>query len=276
MFIQRRSQRTEAPRAGFTLVELLMVIVIIAILLALIVPAAQGVIATAREREVAAELTGLETGCSKFKARYGENPPSAVTLYEQANAWTPASRAVMRKVFGSTFRFDISRDINGNGNSTDVITMTGDQCLVFFLGGLPDYSGGSLNLIGFSNSKSNPFSRGGSRIKFYEDFDSNRLLVRSGQTMPSYYDRLNLPADGGAPLCYFSKTRTGRYEPGDCAGGIYHQGNINAPWKDVQIVSPGRDHAIGGGGAWNEDSSAGIGAADQDNITNFSGGILQR
>ena len=276
MFIQRRSQRTEAPRAGFTLVELLMVIVIIAILLALIVPAAQGVIDSVREKEVASELTGLETGCSKFKARYGENPPSSVTLYEQANAWTPASKAAMRKIFGNGFRFDINRDINGDMDSNDVINMSGDQCLVFFLGGLPDYSGGSLNLIGFSNSKSNPFSRGGSRVKFYEDFDSTRLRVRTGQLMPSYYDKLNLPADGGAPICYFSKHNGGRYEPTDCAGGIYHQGNINSPWKDVQIVSPGRDHAIGGGGAWNEDSSAALSSADQDNITNFSGGILQR
>lgn len=275
MFIQRQSRRTDAPRAGFTLVELLMVIVIIAILLALIVPAAQGVINRARESEVAAELTGMETGCSKFKAKYGENPPSSVTLYEQANAWTPASKAAMRKIFGSAFRFDINRDINGNGNSTDVLTLTGDQCLVFFLGGLPDNSGGTLKLIGFSNSKSNPFSRGGSRIQFFEDFDVTRL--RAGANgMPSFYDKLNLPADGGAPICYYSKTRTGRYEPTDCAGGIYHQGNINSPWKDIQVVSPGRDHAIGAGGAWNEDSSAALGSADQDNITNFSGGVLQR
>lgn len=280
MYSKPQTRSPGRRRAGFTLIELLMVISIIALLLALIVPSIQGVIVSTRDRAAAADITGLENAVADFNAKYGVHPPSRITLYEQASGWTPQSKALIRRIFGREFNFNIDRDIDGDGNMTDVIDLTGDECLVFFLGGLPR-GGGDLTPIGFSKSKTNPFSRGGSnRVMFFSEWSADRLQDRDSDGIASYFDKLNLPAEGGSPLLYFSKMVDGNYHLSDCpsslSGGLYTQAGSSNFWKDFQIISPGRDHAYGTGGAWSEQDSSALGSADQDNITNFSGGALQR
>jgi general secretion pathway protein G len=73
---------TPRRRFGFTLVEMLVVIVIIGILVALLVPVIANAVRTARDAAVTSEITGLANALNAFKEKYGEYPPSRIILRE--------------------------------------------------------------------------------------------------------------------------------------------------------------------------------------------------
>jgi prepilin-type N-terminal cleavage/methylation domain-containing protein len=158
-------RRRHAPRrrAGFTIVELLMVILIIGVLAALLIPAIQNAIRNAREAEVVVEIKGLEKGITDFNNRFGMDPPSFIVLCEQATDWAAdwspsgsppvagldeihrrTSRALVRQLWPD-FDFAYSdpvlsgaMDINGDGDTVDTLVLNGAECLVFFLGGVSE------------------------------------------------------------------------------------------------------------------------------------------
>ena len=207
---------TRRPRAGFTIIELLMVILIIGILAALLIPAIQAAMARARETEVLTEIKGLEKGILDFKGRYGVDPPSFIVLYEQGAAtgndpsWAGdstspahyrASRAIIRQIWpdfdfntlgdpstntntwpGNPTAGNNSLDLNGNGTEDDVILLNGAECLVFFLGGVTEYPVALPNNpngwapLGFSANPQYPFARGGNRFGPFVTFDPARLV----------------------------------------------------------------------------------------------------
>ena len=80
-------KRTSRLRGGFTLIELMVVIVIITILIGLLVPAVMGVRRTARDVEVRTDIAKLEDAIAKFKVTYGTEPPSQLTLYAAPADW---------------------------------------------------------------------------------------------------------------------------------------------------------------------------------------------
>ena len=67
-----------AQRVGFTLVELLMVIVIIGILVAMLAVAINPVLQTARETTVAIEMKQIDLAIEQFNTKYGFYPPSFI------------------------------------------------------------------------------------------------------------------------------------------------------------------------------------------------------
>ena len=69
--------RPSRPRAGFTLVELMVVIGIIAILAALITPAVIGARTSARNAAIKAEIDMLHMAMMNYKNEYGSFPPCA-------------------------------------------------------------------------------------------------------------------------------------------------------------------------------------------------------
>jgi len=73
------------PRSGFTLIELIMVIAIIAALAALIFPAINSVRSNVRVTEVRQEISGLESAIADFKLKFGQTPPSRVTLQRRGD-----------------------------------------------------------------------------------------------------------------------------------------------------------------------------------------------
>ncbi|RLT09272.1 MAG: prepilin-type N-terminal cleavage/methylation domain-containing protein, partial [Planctomycetota bacterium] len=67
-------------RHGFSLIELLVVIVIIGILMALILPALNGARIRARITQVSTEITQLDQALVSFENRFKSLPPSSLTI----------------------------------------------------------------------------------------------------------------------------------------------------------------------------------------------------
>lgn len=67
-------------RFGFTIVELLTVLAIIAMLVALLIPSLRMVRNIAKETKQKAQLTTIEMAISAFKGDYGDYPPSVVNM----------------------------------------------------------------------------------------------------------------------------------------------------------------------------------------------------
>ena len=140
-----------SARGGFTLIEILAVILIISILMAFLLPAINSVRTRARVTSVRTEIASLESAITAFKTQYGTEPPSSLVIYEEplaAGGWASSSpstqavdsRAKIRQIWPQ-FDFSVVRDFNLNGTPLngkpgEVITLTQGECLVFFLGGI--------------------------------------------------------------------------------------------------------------------------------------------
>ncbi len=155
----RRPARTRRAPAAFTLLELLIAIAIIGILASLILTVAGAANIKARNAQVGVDIADLAKGIAAFKQKYGVEPPSRVTLYEQASGWNsdPRSMGIIRQIwpqFDFTYAAEGGQiDINGDGffdgdgttNATaGAIPLSGTECLVFFLGGVPGNPAGTF------------------------------------------------------------------------------------------------------------------------------------
>ena len=191
-----RRRRPSRSRAGFTLVELLVVLVILSLLIALLLPAIAGAIRKARGAAVQAEINQLAQALAAFKSQFGDYPPSRVILNESGGLPSGSTLPVpsggnptgtvaditigqladrtataMRK-FWPRAQFSTSGprfspgstewyDFNGTGSQEAVdFVLQGHECLVFFLGGIPLNVSGPISVIGFGKSPTNPFSNG--------------------------------------------------------------------------------------------------------------------
>lgn len=117
---------TTAPRhrnlRGFTLVELLMVIVIIGILLGIAVPAIMGAISRGNATEMRMEIGAIEQAIERYHDKYGDYPPDF-------SSWTVVERHY-RKIFprigaAELERLQLLTDTNpGNDKVRDLNTVT--------------------------------------------------------------------------------------------------------------------------------------------------------
>ena len=276
-----QSPRTPSSRrGGFTLIELMVVLVVIAILVGLLLPAVQSVRVRVRYTQIQSEVNRLATGVTSFKTKYGVEPPSYIVLCESptgATGWAstdPAivrSRAIIRQMWPQ-FDFTVARNFNMDVNNptsptapldsdtTDVYYLEPGECLVFFLGGLPvrDYSSGTLqwSLRGFTKNPQNPFSlaNNANRETAAYDFDASRFVDLDNDGFAEFVD--SWPSQQ-APLLYFSSYDGNGYRAAEFPGGTFlygpylQGGNANAqPYnsKSFQIISPGGDGKYGIGG----------------------------
>src|SRR5262249_52277452 len=78
-------QNSGLDRGGFTLVELLIVIIVLAILVGLLLPVIAGALRTARNAAVQSEINNLAQALASFKSTFGDYPPSRILLCENGN-----------------------------------------------------------------------------------------------------------------------------------------------------------------------------------------------
>jgi len=264
--IRRRPGEGRGPR-GFTLVELLTVILILAVLITLLLPALNFAVSTAKNAAVGGEINQLAQALASFKARYGDYPPSRILLAEDGNYNAVTSNlplsisgtsqditlgqlaqrsvAALRKFFPSA-NFSTSGqvfvgttanppaqwyDFNGNGTFDKQYILQGHECLVFFLGGIPQITAAGFGMSGFAKNPTNPFVNSNvttNRQAPFFEFDSGRLALDLSNTytallglaapnFPGYLDTLgNTPGNGMNNFyAYFSSYGNGGYDPND-------------------------------------------------------------
>lgn len=281
-----------ADRRGFTLVELLVVMLIIAVLIGLLLPAVQVVRKKATMVRAHNDISQLSTSIAGFKTTYNADYiPGQIVLrndmrtYNLNNPIERDSQAYLKRVWP---RLQSSPQPNPPPLSpgwgavpANGILLEGDQALVFFLGGI--YNNGGM--LGFGTDGNNPTQPTSSGNNTFFDFQANRLTVRNG--FPSYLD-----VWGTQPYLYFSNygvrngykvfsTPTGGYNLSDC------QQTFNVyPWYEstdpnygtkylnpdsFQIISAGEDMTFGADRLY---SPGNLSKAARDDLSNFTQSIL--
>ena len=256
MILITRPVNARRSRPGFTLVELLVVVVIIAVLASFLVPAVWNAITSAEEGKIKVEVALLASAVEAYKAEYGAYPPADFSNFE--------SRALVLRHINRIF--PRQTDFASVAALPD---LSEPQALVFWL-------------RGFSPDPQSPFFGAGDRTPIF-DFNRTQLSadLHSTAPYPVYW-----PQDGlETPYVYFSKTyvgksysvsgaATGTARPYLLDGGVSTDGTTYAAAGKFQIISAGQDGDYGVGRDQHPEYPSGTGYAtgDRDNVVNFSQG----
>jgi prepilin-type N-terminal cleavage/methylation domain-containing protein len=275
-------------RQAFTLVELMIVIAIIALLIAMLVAAVVKALATGNKVKLTNEIRQFSTAMENFKARFGAYPPSRIILCESYNDYfvggNPAnsyisplhadSVAFINQMFprinwyssvppsgpnqwtasggGIDWNGSGVKNVNGVVGPDAPVLLEGDQCLVFFLGGIPSAGAGTPSCNGFSTTAQNPayhIFNGGDIIAPFFDFQSNRLttgtgsvyspasfVYKSGTAVPpqrSPFHYAYLDTYGATPYAYFSS-----FQQRNNYNTINYPTSANKAYYDLLRVAP--------------------------------------
>lgn len=212
--LRDKGQPTTNRRGAFSLIELIVVILIIAILSSLLLVGVQAAVGRARLAAVTVDVKNLEQGIKEFQSKFGvtDAPPSSLILFEKADDWadfsagmnTQQNAALIRRLWPNFLKANGKPDINNDGvvdandnfdidgdattdsgYKTEVLRLNGAECLAFFLGGIMEAGSTSGTYIprGFSANPTHPFFRPvpgmnnwGSRIGPFADLKPSRLV----------------------------------------------------------------------------------------------------
>lgn len=120
--------RALRPSHGFTLVELLIVVVILGLLAAIVVPQFNGASAEAKEAALSQDLSAIRKAISLYRVQHEEQypGPDAAAIVEQLTMSTDASGDTSGDKYGPYFRgpWPVNH-INGLSTITVVATMPG-------------------------------------------------------------------------------------------------------------------------------------------------------
>lgn len=145
-------------RHGFTLVEILTVVVIIGILVTLVTVAVKGAMDATQRTKIATQMSQLEMALDHYKAEFGEYPPDMFdddALVRHVKKRWPRMDFSLKPGGISNAEY-IKGAINaGYGKNVDFAAPGSEiGALGFWLGGFPDFE---EKLSGFSADPENPF-----------------------------------------------------------------------------------------------------------------------
>jgi len=206
-------------RAGFTLIEILVVVIVISILLALLVPAFTGGRTKVIESKVVVEIKQIEGAIGSFKVKYGVEPPSRFVFYLTAAGWNgdAPARALIRRIWPQ-FEFNVDNativakapggvafpanwsTIATNQGHPNWIGFNSGEAMMLFLGGIIDSTTSAPT--GFCKNPAFPFSPNGTnREGPFMEFDIGRIKDSDSNGIMEYFD--SLPGQSN-PYLYFS------------------------------------------------------------------------
>lgn len=289
-------------RPGFTLVEMLTVIVIIGILAALISAATIYARARAREAAIYAQIKQMEAALMEYKNQFGEFPPDFWGLHSSDPVVVTQAEQELRRhlrkrwpryAAGADPVAQFVTDLNAIG--MDPTHFDAATALVFWLGGLPAeplVAGGTYQPAGFHADEEHPFQLGQPRTGPLFEFDPKRIDWASdhiwyrmdGPTSPPvvYFRAKKDPATGRSVYAVNNVIAHFDYDPQDTAVAYLDGGTASATpvWRNAdtfQIVHPGLDGIYGGPRTINDPNTwpvtiTGVNflQGDFDNITNFA------
>ncbi len=296
-----KSTHLHVARRGFTLVELLAVIVIIGILASMALYAASVAWVAAKNGRIAMDIKTLETDLQSYYSKLQSYPPDLVFV----NGLAPATRqqAIRSHLTKMAPRYTggmpLLPDTPIKGSQA-MNSNVAAEALVFFLGGYskPEDLQGSTKLLGFRADPANPFvsNVGDLRTKTPQGgwkkgsvgFDETRLVDLDNDGWYEY-----LPPYCTVPYAYFnSKTymnpllaaRLPRCDwPGELGGTAvpYLSDNTSEKYmnpKTFQIIAAGQDNSFGVANTGDPTTATGkkfpsglnYSSDDNDNLTNFA------
>lgn len=220
---------------GFTLVELLVVVTIIAILSALVSGAVFSALNHAKEVMVAVEVRGISSALQHYKAEFGEFPPDGSDPQLVENH--------LRNRFPRITQAEI--------NTIKALNIQCDSAVGFWLTGL-------------GPSPTNPYSSPGTRTVMVS-LDKNKMVGYR------YYPIVQ-PGGQGRPLIYFAEPT---YSIVSYGGKRPYRGYSPALYvgDGYQLIHPGYDNDFGAtSGNQLYPSGDGYAIGDHDNITSFTKG----
>ncbi len=236
-------------KLGFTLVELMVVIVIIGILAAIAIPAISRAITTGRQTAMRMEINSLEQAVENYRTKYGDYPPDG------SDAGVAARH--MRKL-----RPRISEP-DATLYAACINSMDAAEALVFFLGGFSSDElhpltgpGGPLEYVSGDIDNISSYQYNATRDNSFFDFDPARLTygrasdndpLRSvdegGHGSQGTADLLPIYLSSnreGAPIVYFDSRTYGRLPP-IVPNVIRYNGYENSSYGSVRPMKSGRD-----------------------------------
>jgi prepilin-type N-terminal cleavage/methylation domain-containing protein len=319
----RLIRETKPGRQAFTLIEMVIVIAIILSLAALLLSAVFKALNVADELKNTTDIRQLDLAVQAFLSKY-QVPymPSQIRLCRSSSTYTSSpsstpnldadSMQYLQRVWprlGSSWP-SVNWDGSTNPMAPASFTLRGQECLVFFLGGIPAASGPANFCQGFSTNPKNPADLTSPMNPPFFDFKSERLVngpstvILSPGPSSVFFEYLDAYGSNNSakskPYVYFSSYKTAngynRYGSSDCSVP-----NAN-PFLDItvlpyqtsplatspsiflnpntyQIISAGRDQLFGQGGQWIPATASDFyapgapGADDQANFYNRTLGI---
>ncbi|MFM6127786.1 MAG: type II secretion system protein [Sphaerospermopsis kisseleviana] len=177
---------TEPRRHGFTLVELLVVIGIIALLAALLTPAVMRSLTKARNSAIKNEVDLLHMALMNYQSEYGAFPPCADPLFTSGSYTNGGPSAKhLRRLFPRCA--DAAFQLNNTNKPGSPVRMSPTSSPILWLSG-------------FTTNPVSPLVPGPARVKLFE-FDKARITAEPVTYYPS--------GSKGSPYVYFDSASYG-------------------------------------------------------------------
>jgi Domain of unknown function (DUF4190) len=222
------------------------------------------------------ELSQMSQAMEDFYSRFHAYPPSNLQLGPISGIDAPSKQFILK----SWPR--ISPSVTWGPMAG---RLSGDQVLVWALGGMQSGQSGSGQCLGFSNDPTDPTRPGGSRIGPFYEYHPNRLRIVVGRSARvfSYLD----PYWNDVPYLYFATAPTGNSYTAACSAVTNNEGVSSGPVmpyfdaqspihflhpNSFQIICAGKDGVFGPGGLWTSATARTVyppGSAGSDDQSNF-------